>query len=88
VLVQQLSEGGVGGARDEQRMPGGERVVEVARERALLGGDEPADLGVALNEDHRPAGPRQIGGGDHAVDATPDDDRVGLVVHPVYSSSR
>jgi hypothetical protein len=43
---------------------------------------------ISAFEDHRPAGPRQLGGGDHAVDATPDDDRVGLVVHPVYSSSR
>jgi hypothetical protein len=60
--------------------------VEVARERALLGGDEPADLGVALKEDHRPAGPRQLGGGDHAVDATSDDDRIGLVRNLADSS--
>jgi hypothetical protein len=86
VPVQRLAEGGVGGARDEQRVPGGERVVEVARERALLGGDEAADLGVALKEDHRPAGPRQLGGGDHAVDATSDDDRIGLVRHLADSS--
>jgi hypothetical protein len=57
--------------------------VEVAGQRALLGGDEPADLGVALKEDHRPAGPRQRSGGDQAIDATPDDDRIGFVRHLV-----
>lgn len=60
--------------------------MEVAGQRALLGGDEPGDLGVALKEDHRPAAPRQLGGGDHAVDATPDDDRIGFVRHLVDPS--
>jgi hypothetical protein len=60
--------------------------VEVAGQRALLGGDEPADLGVALKEHHRPPGPRQLGGGDQPVDATPDDDRIGFVLHLVDSS--
>jgi hypothetical protein len=55
--------------------------VEVAGERALLARDEPADLGVALKEDHRPAGPGQLGSTDQAVDATPDDDRIGFVRH-------
>src|SRR5262249_16530674 len=86
VPVQQVAEGRVGGARDEQRVPGGKRVVEVAGQRPLLGGDEPADLGVALQEDHRPAGPRQLGSGDQAVDATPDADGIGLGRHVVESS--
>jgi hypothetical protein len=71
VPVQQLAERGIGGARDEQWVPGGERVVEVARERPLLSGDKPANLRVALKEDDRPARPGQLGGADQAVDATP-----------------
>lgn len=46
----------------------------------------PPILGVALKEDHRPAGPRQLGGGDQPVDATPDDDRISFVRHLVDSS--
>ena len=30
ILLERNAEGGVGGARDEQRVPGGVRVVEVA----------------------------------------------------------
>ena len=81
VPVQQLAECGVGGARDEQRVPGGEAVVKVARERALLSGDEPANLDIALKEDHRAACRRQFGGGNQAVNAAPDDDRIGFVRH-------
>jgi hypothetical protein len=60
--------------------------MQVAWQRALLGGNEPADFGIALQKDHRPAGLRQLGGGDQAVDAAPDDDCIGFVRHLVDSS--
>jgi hypothetical protein len=55
--------------------------VEVAGQRALLGGDEPPDLGIALKQNYRPAGPGQLGGGNQAIDATSDDNRIGLGDH-------
>ena len=83
VAVQHFAKRGVGRAGDKQRMPGGKRVVQVAWQSALLSGNEPANLGVTLDEDHRPASLCQFSGGNQAVDTAPDHNRISFFLHLV-----
>jgi hypothetical protein len=69
VTVQVLTEGGVGPAGHEQRVPRGVRVVQVAGQSPLLGGDEAAQPVASFYEGHRPAVLGQLGSGDQAVHA-------------------
>ncbi len=78
----------VGARADEERMPRGEDLVDEAGLCDLGGPDRAADVIVALEHEHTPAGLREQGGAGQRVDPAADDDHVIGAGHRPTSTSR